>query len=193
MMEYLKKTMDMHRRMIDELDQTRILEISSAISSAYLEGKKLITFGNGGSAADAMHFAAELEGQLSPVDKGRAPYKAIAISNLSAITAIANDFGYEHVFERFVEANASAGDVVFAFSTSGQSKNVLRAVEKANALKAFTVGLTGQEGGQLKSLARLTLCVPSSNVSIIQEGHLVAYHRICALVVKTISGFDCLV
>lgn len=191
-MNYLENTIKMHQAMVESLDTHQITKIAETIVGAYQKGKKLIVFGNGGSAADAIHFAAELEGQLSLVDKGRKPYRAVALSNLSSITAIGNDFGFDHVFVRFVEGNADEGDIVFGISTSGNSKNVLKAIHKANEIGAITIGLTGQDGGELKSAAQLSFCVQATNVSIIQEGHLMVYHRICALIVKMMSGFDCL-
>src|ERR1043166_842268 len=135
----LKRSIEMHRTMVDKLDLVQIEAIAMRIAEAYQKGKKLIVFGNGGSSADAVHFTAELEGQLSSVDKGRRPLRALTPCNLSAVTAIANDFGYEHVFERFVDANADLGDIVIGISTSGNSANVLKAVEVAKQRGAFTI------------------------------------------------------
>jgi D-sedoheptulose 7-phosphate isomerase len=172
--------------MVEQLDLSVIEKIADVMASAFREKKKAIIFGNGGSAADAMHFAAELEGQLSSVDKGRKPLRVITPCNLSAITAIANDFGYEQSFARFVQANTDAGDVVIGISTSGNSPNLLLAMEAAKSLKGVTVGLTGGTGGKLQPMVDHCLVVPAQNVSIIQEGHLIAYHRICALLIRSL-------
>ena len=193
MNDYIKEKIDLHRKMLDSLDVAAIGKIANVIIDCYANDGKLLIFGNGGSAADAMHFAAELEGQLSSRDKGRKPLSALTPYNISALTAISNDYDYDSSFERFVGANAKEGDVVIGISTSGNSKNVIRAVEEGKRLGATTIGLTGGDGGQLGEIADLILNIHASNVSIIQEGHLVCYHRIAALVVKELFGYDALV
>lgn len=192
-MTYLKEKIDLHRKMVDSLDLGTIEEIAHAIIKCYRNNGKLIILGNGGSAADAMHFAAELEGQLSSRDKNRKPLSALTPYNISALTAISNDFSYDSSFERFVGANAKEGDIVIGISTSGNSANVLRAVEEGKKLGAKTIALTGGSGGKIKGVADISLVVPASNVSLIQEGHLISYHRICGLVVKELFGYDALV
>ncbi|MBS3051231.1 MAG: SIS domain-containing protein [Candidatus Aenigmarchaeota archaeon] len=191
-MNYLEEKIQLHREMIDSLDLGSIEKVSGAVINCYRNGGKLIIFGNGGSAADAMHFAAEFEGQLSSIDKGRKALSALTPFNISALTAISNDFDYGTSFARFVEANAKKGDVVIGISTSGNSKNVVNALHEAKKLGAVTVGFTGNNGGQVKDVVDILLNVPVSNVSVIQEGHLVSYHRVCALVIKELFGYDAL-
>jgi len=189
-MDYLEEKIQLHKEMVDSIDRKSIESVSKTILDCYKSGNKVIIFGNGGSAADAMHFAAELEGQLSSIDKGRRPLSALTPFNLSALTAISNDFDYGMSFTRFVQANARRGDVVIGISTSGNSKNVISAINEAKKAKAITVGFTGNDGGQLGRTVDLLLNIPASNVSLIQEGHIIAYHRICALVIKELFGYD---
>jgi D-sedoheptulose 7-phosphate isomerase len=192
-MDYLEEKMALHRKMADSIDRKAIEKAANAITGCYRNGKKVIVFGNGGSAADAMHFAAELEGQLSSRDKGRKALPALTPFNISALTAVSNDFNYDESFSRFVRANAQKGDVVIGISTSGNSRNVLSAIKAAKDIGAVTVGLTGNGGGQLAKLVDVLLDIPASGVCIIQEGHVIAYHRICALVVKELFGYDAMV
>ncbi|KHO47444.1 MAG: D-sedoheptulose 7-phosphate isomerase [archaeon GW2011_AR5] len=192
-MHYLKKTIDDHKEMVEKLDLNKIEEVASEITGCYKNGGKLIIFGNGGSAADAMAFATEFEGQLSSRDKGRKPLPAITPYNTSALTAMSNDYGYETSFVRFVQANAKRSDVVIGISTSGNSKNVLSAIKSAKELGAKTVGMTGGNGGELGSICDIHFNVPTPSCSIAQEGHLIAYHRICALVIRDLFGYDALV
>ncbi len=189
-MSYLEDKMELHRKMIESIDLRSIENVASAITNCYKNGGKLIIFGNGGSAADAFHFAAEFEGQLSSRDKNRKALSALTPSNISALTAISNDYDYDTSFLRFVQANAKPGDVVIGISTSGNSRNVINAVSEAKKLGAVTVGFTGNDGGKLKEIADILMNIPASNVSIIQEGHIVAYHRVCALVIKGLFGYD---
>ena len=189
-MDYLEEKIALHKRMVDSIDRKAIEKASKTIVDCYRNGKKVIIFGNGGSAADAMHFAAELEGQLSSLDKGRKALSALTPFNLSALTAISNDYNYDESFVRFVRANAARGDVVIGISTSGNSRNVLSAVKAARDIGATTVGLTGNGGGQLAGLVDVLMNIQAPNVCIIQEGHVIAYHRICALVVKELFGYD---
>src|SRR3989344_5400713 len=177
-MTYLEEKMALHNEMVEKIDLKSIEAVADAIVKCYKDGGKLMIFGNGGSAADAMHFAAEFEGQLSSIDKGRKALSALTPFNISALTAISNDFDYGTSFARFVEANAKKGDVVIGISTSGNSKNVVNALHEAKKLGAVTVGFTGNNGGQVKDVVDILLNVPVSNVSVIQEGHLVSYHRV---------------
>jgi D-sedoheptulose 7-phosphate isomerase len=189
-MKYLEEKINLHKDMVDKLDLNSIVAVADAIAESYKNNGKVLIFGNGGSAADAMHFAAEFEGQLSSIDKGRKALSALTPSNMSALTAISNDFDYDTSFSRFVEANAKKGDVVIGISTSGNSRNVIKAIQIAKTIGAKTVGFTGGDGGQLKEFVDVLLDIPAKNVSIIQEGHIIAYHRICALVIKDLFGYD---
>ncbi len=189
-MKYLEEKIQLHKDMVEKLDLSEIQNVADVITKCYKNDGKLLIFGNGGSAADSMHLAAEFEGQLSSRDKGRKPLSALTPFNISALTAISNDYDYDTSFERFVSANARPGDVVIGISTSGNSKNVLSAIKAAKKLGATTVGMTGNDGGQLKDTVDVLLNVPVKNVSIIQEGHIMCYHRIVALVVNELFGYD---
>ena len=191
-MKYLEEKINMHKEMVDLLDLDSIEKVANAITECYRNGGKIIIFGNGGSAADAIHFAAEFEGQLSSIDNGRKALSALTPFNLSALTAVSNDFDYGMSFTRFVEANAKKGDIVIGISTSGNSKNVISAISIAKRIGAVTIGFTGNKGGSMKDLVDILLDIPALNVSIIQEGHIISYHRVCALVIKDLFGYDAL-
>ena len=150
------------------------------IYSALSANGQLFVAGNGGSAADAQHIAAELTGRFM---LERRPFRAMALhGNTSALTAIGNDYGYEHVFERELSAHARPGDVLMAMSTSGNSRNILCAIEAARQHKVHVIGLTGESGGQMAAKCDLCLCVPSKSTPRIQEMHITIGHAICELV-----------
>lgn len=158
----------------------KIAEASEIIIAAYERGNKLILAGNGGSAADAQHIAAELVGRFK---KERRALPAIALSvNTSVLTALGNDYGYAAVFARQIEAFAEEGDVFLAISTSGESQNILRAIMQAQKLKVTTIGLSGKGGGTLKDIAGLALVVPSDDIQRIQEAHIAIGHIICEII-----------
>lgn len=141
---------------------------------------KVVSFGNGGSAADAQHLAAELSGRF---EKDRPGLPAVALTtNTSTLTAIANDYDYSQVFIRQVQGFVKKGDVVVAISTSGNSESVLEAVKLASKQGADIIGWTGKSGGKLKALCDVCLQVPSDRTSRIQEGHLAILHTLCSLV-----------
>jgi D-sedoheptulose 7-phosphate isomerase len=143
-------------------------------------GHKLLLFGNGGSAADAQHIAAEFVGRF---ERERRPWPAIALTtDTSALTALGNDYGIDVIFARQVEALGQAGDLVLALSTSGNSPNILAAVKAARAKGLRTIGLTGESGGQLAALCDLALCVPSRRTPRIQEAHIMICHALCEVV-----------
>jgi D-sedoheptulose 7-phosphate isomerase len=149
------------------------------IGDSLLAGGKLLICGNGGSAADAQHIAAELSGQYLKVRRALA---AMALhGNSSSLTAIGNDLGYEKIFAREVEAHGRKGDVLLAISTSGNSANILRAVETARELGLATIGLTGASGGKMAPLCELCLCVPSTSTPRIQEMHILIGHTLCEI------------
>ena len=168
----LGKTRDLHTKTIEQ--------IASSMISCYKQGGKVIIFGNGGSYSDAMHFAGELEGAYK--NRKRAALAALVPSNTAALTAIANDFGYDHVFRRFVEANGQAGDIVIGLTTSGNSPNVIYGLQEAKKRNAYTVAFTGDSGGKVKEYADILFNVPSSDTARIQEMHHFAYHEICGIV-----------
>lgn len=156
-----------------------IAGISEAICDSLKKGGKLIIFGNGGSAADAQHIAAELIGRFQ---KERRALAAIALTtNSSVITALGNDYGYDSIFKRQIEALAEKNDVILAISTSGNAKNVLLAVEAAKAKGIKCAAFSGQDGGKLAKKADITLCAASRITARIQEAHITAGHIICEL------------
>lgn len=160
--------------------------VSDACVAAYERGNKLLVAGNGGSAADAQHFAGEL---VSRFYFDRPALSAIALTtDTSILTAIGNDYGYRDVFSRQVQAHGRGGDVFFAISTSGNSENILRAIEVAKALGLVVVGLTGGTGGAMKALCDFCLCAPSPSTPRIQECHLVIEHTICAAIEQRLFG-----
>ena len=160
------------------LSQQGILErIAEEMTRAVFAGNKVLWCGNGGSAADSQHMAAELMGRFRRERRGLA---SIALTtDTSILTAIGNDYGFERVFARQVEALCVKGDVVVGFSTSGNSKNVCRALETAQQLGAFTVALTGAGGGAIASIADITLRIASEETARIQEGHILCGHMLC--------------
>ncbi len=166
---------------------TEILSAAKLISDALQRGNKVLLCGNGGSAADCQHMATEL---LSQIDREieRPGLAAIALTaDTTFITAYSNDFEYNGVFERQVNALGTAGDVLIAISTSGESANILKAVEAASKKDISTIGLTGLSG-KLKSLVNISVEIPSDNVQFIQEAHIVTEHIICMLVEKYLFG-----
>ncbi len=144
------------------------------------KGNKILLFGNGGSAADAQHIAAELVGRYKNERKG---LSAIALTtDTSTITAIANDYGYLHVFDRQVEALANKGDVLIGISTGGTSANIISALKLANNLGCKTIGLSGKGGGEFNSLCDVNIIVPSEDTPRVQEMHIVIGHTMCHLI-----------
>ncbi len=162
--------------------------VVSVITDAYKNDKKLLLCGNGGSASDAQHLAAELSGRFY---LDRKPLFAEALHvNSSFLTAVANDFGYDEAFARQVEAMGRKGDVLIGISTSGNSKSILKAIEKAKIIGLHTIGLTGQSGGELEDLCEYLIKVPSTDTPRIQEAHILIGHIICELVEKNLFGKD---
>ncbi len=157
-----------------------IQDLVNRISTTFREGGKVLLCGNGGSAADAQHIAAELSGRFY---KDRPALFAEALHvNTSYLTAVANDFGYEEVFARLVTGMGKPGDLLIGLSTSGESENVLRAVQTARSRQLFTVGMTGAGGGRLSAHCDLWIGVPSDDTPRIQEAHLLIGHIVCELV-----------
>ena len=158
----------------------KLRSIADAITQALRNGHKLLIAGNGGSAADAQHIAGEFVSRLL---FDRAPLPAIALTtDTTALTAIGNDYGYDFVFERQVQALGQPGDVFLGISTSGKSPNVLRALEMARARGLVTAGFTGLRDGPMLELCDLLLAAPSARTAIIQQIHITAAHLVCALV-----------
>jgi len=157
-----------------------------ALIHAFRQGNKVLLFGNGGSAADAQHIAAELVGRFS-FDRPALPAISLAES-LSSVTAISNDLGFEQVFSRQIEAFARPGDVAIAISTSGNSPNILHGIATANNADLLTIGLTGRSGGKLRTLAKECICVPSDDTPRIQECHTLLGHILSQIVEHEIFG-----
>ena len=162
----------------------RIRTASDLCIKAYNNKNKLLFCGNGGSASDAQHIAAELSGRFY-ID--RPPLNAQALHvNTSYLTAVANDYGYNKVYSRMLEATGKKGDILFAISTSGNSENILDAIKKARQMNLVTIGLTGIDGGALNDLCDLVINVPSSNTARIQEAHILIGHIICESIESTL-------
>ena len=164
----------------------RIREIAEACTAALKAGRKLMFCGNGGSAADSQHLAAELIGRYK---LERPAMRAIALTtDTSILTAIGNDYGYDDVFRRQVEGLGEEGDVLIGLSTSGNSRNVLRAFEQAKVMGITTVAVTGAGGGAMGEAADITLAVPATVTNHIQEMHITCGHLICELVELELHG-----
>jgi len=178
----------------EHLDLARVLfdlsshvsEVVDVIHGALAAGGQLLVAGNGGSAADAQHIVAELTGRFM---RERHPFRALALhANTSALTAIGNDYGFEHVFARELTAHARPGDVLLGISTSGNSANILRAIEAAREKKVAVIGLTGESGGKMRNVCDLCICIPSRSTPRIQEMHITIGHAICELLEERLAG-----
>ena len=167
------------RAFVEESAQA-MARAAALVIEAFGAGRKVLLFGNGGSAADAQHIADEWTGRFK---RERPPLPALALTaNTSDLTAIGNDYGFEHVFARLVTAHGKPGDVALALSTSGNSPNVLVAVAEARRLGLRTIGLTGKGGGKLAGEVDVALVVPSSATERIQESHMTFLHALCEMV-----------
>ena len=177
----LKESEDMKNKIAEDPELMGvIIKIAEIIIEAYRNGKKVILFGNGGSAADAQHITAELVGKYY---LDRDPLPAVALTtNTSSLTAIGNDYSFDIVFARQLKALGQKDDVVIGISTSGNSENVIQAFKVAREMGLITVGFTGKSGGKLRSVADHCLCIPSDDIPRIQEGHITIGHIICEIV-----------
>jgi D-sedoheptulose 7-phosphate isomerase len=180
-LEYLRRSRDAVQAAIDDPGfVTALAAIAEVAANALAGGYKLLLAGNGGSAADAQHLAGEF---LARFNYDRAPIAAVALTtDSSVLTAISNDYGYEEVFARQIRGLGKAGDVLFALSTSGRSRNILRAIEAARDKKLTIVGLTGRTGGEMRRHCDICLLAPSDSTPLIQQIHMIAGHIICGLV-----------
>jgi len=180
----VKKSILENEKLINE-----ILEIGNLLIETYKKGNKLLIAGNGGSAADAQHIAGEL---VSKFYFDRPALPAIALTtDTSIITAIGNDYGYEYLFSRQVEANGVKGDVFLGISTSGNSKNIIEGLKTAKEKGLITIGLTGESGGKMKELCDYCIYVPSRETPRIQEAHILIGHILCSVIEEAIfvKGF----
>jgi D-sedoheptulose 7-phosphate isomerase len=177
--EQLMESCRVKQSFSDEL-VARIAQFAEKAAATLAQGKKIVFFGNGGSAADAQHIAAELVVRLR---KDRPGMPALALTaNPSVLTAAANDYGFDQIFARQIEALVGPGDLLVALSTSGTSKNILRGAEAGKTRGAFIVALTGETGGELAGKADLLLNVPSRDSQRIQEAHITIGHIVCSLI-----------
>ena len=182
MKELVRKTLEEHQQVVTAMAalEDTIVRVGQLCAATLAAGNRIYLCGNGGSAADAQHIAAELIGRFV-ADRKSLPAVALT-TDTSALTAIGNDYGYDQVFSRQVEGLCREGDVLIAISTSGNSTNILNAVDTAQVLRTKVIGFTGKTGGRLRGACDLTLVVPSDVTARIQEMHIVMGHLLCALI-----------
>lgn len=186
MSDRISDLFDDHVRVVDDLRDLipRIERTADIIMQCIRDGSTVFWMGNGGSAADSQHLAAELVGRFR---RERRAFASVALTtDTSVLTAVGNDYGFETVFERQVEALCKPGDVVIGLSTSGNSENVLRAIKAASEREARTIGLTGQGGGALSTRTDICLNVPSTETARIQEAHILIGHVLCEEIERTL-------
>jgi D-sedoheptulose 7-phosphate isomerase len=183
MMQVIEKELEAHRQTVDSVIEglQHFIYTAGVIATETLQGgHKILLCGNGGSAADAQHIAAELTGRYKIERRG---LPAIALTtDTSALTAIGNDYGYDQIFSRQVEALAQKGDLLIGISTSGNSANVIYAMQQARELGCRTIGLSGKGGGKLSDVCDLNIIVPSDDTARIQEMHILIGHILCQLI-----------
>ena len=178
-------TILLHER-VRQMELTPVTRAAAAIGEAFAQGGRLFVFGNGGSAADAQHMAAEMVGRFA---RERRALPALALTtDTSVLTSVANDYNFERVFVRQIEALGRPGDVAFGISTSGDSANVLRAIEAAKAGRLQTVALTGRDGGLIGAAAEIHINGPDDSTARVQEVHRTLIHAICELVEDSIDA-----
>jgi D-sedoheptulose 7-phosphate isomerase len=181
----IEGSIEVHRRVL-ETCLPAMTVAADALIAAYRNGRKALFFGNGGSAADAQHLAAEFLGRYL---RERRPLPAAAlVGNASALTAIANDYGYEQVFARQIQALAVAGDVAVGISTSGNSQSVIEGLKAARQMGAYTIGLTGANGGRLREFVDVLIAAPSSETPRVQECHILVGHALCDAVEQAVAA-----
>ena len=183
MLTTIKDEFNSHLETINNVINHMESDIEAAatiVVEALKNGNKILLCGNGGSAADAQHIAAELTGRYKTERRG---LPGIALTtDTSALTAIGNDYGYDRVFDRQVESLANSGDVIIGISTSGNSKNIINALKLGHELGCKTIGLTGRDGGSMNEVCNINLVVPSDNTPRIQEMHILFGHTICQII-----------
>lgn len=190
MLSHIRNSLEEARRALDAFIDNeatlRNIERAADLLVASFENKgKAFSCGNGGSMCDAMHFAEELTGRYR---KNRPGIAAISISDASHISCVANDFGYDHIFSRYIESHGREGDVLLAFSTSGRSPNVIKAAEAAKALGVRVIALTGKPGSQLEALADVCVCAPGGDFADrVQELHIKVVHILIELVERKLA------
>ena len=186
----IKNTIETKSKVLEDKELLQLIEqVAEEMIGALRNDKKVLFCGNGGSAADAQHLAAELSGKFY-LDRDPLFAEALHV-NTSYLTAAANDYSFEEAFARLVKAKGREGDILIGISTSGNSLNIVKAIETANNRKLITVGLTGENGGKMKDLCRYLIKVPSADTPRIQESHILIGHIICEIVEKEIfKGLD---
>ncbi|KML59649.1 SIS domain-containing protein [Burkholderia cepacia] len=185
----IRQTLSVLTALVSDREQlARIEQVADRVTAALRTGNKILLAGNGGSAADAQHIAGEFVSRFNFDRPGLAAF-ALTVDS-SVMTAIGNDYGYEKLFERQVQATGRPGDIFWAYSTSGRSPNILRALEVAKAAGMFSVGFTGNGPGaaEMRQRADISIEIPSASTPKIQEGHLVCGHIICGIVEERIFG-----
>lgn len=176
--DYIQESIDLRKVLLEDVDFLENINRSiNLLMDCFQRGNKILIAGNGGSAADAQHFAAEIVGKYKRERKG---YPAIALTtNTSIITAWSNDYDFKTVFVRQIEALGKPGDVFVAISTSGNSENIIEGVKKAKQMELKTICLLGRNGGKSRNIGDISLIVPSDNTPLIQEAHIMLIHIIC--------------
>jgi D-sedoheptulose 7-phosphate isomerase len=189
MQQFITKQLQDHQALFHTIETelaTPIAQLAERLIETLKIGNKLMIMGNGGSAADAQHFAGEI---VSRFRMERPGLPAISLStDTSIITAIGNDYGFERIFSRQVEALAAPGDAVIGISTSGNSPNVLKALEVARQAGCTTIGLLGKDGGNIKAVCDIPLIIPSNDTPRVQEGHITVIHILCDLIEQGLFG-----
>lgn len=186
-LQSIRDSIAVKQAILDDADfHTKTAQVAQAMTTTFRAGGKVLFCGNGGSAADAQHIAAELSGRFY---RDRPPLYAEALHvNSSFVTAVANDYGYEDVFARMVEAAGRPGDILVAFSTSGNSPNILKAIRMGREKGMAIIGFTGATGGKMADLCDILLNVPSTDTPRIQESHILIGHILCQIVEQQIFG-----
>jgi D-sedoheptulose 7-phosphate isomerase len=181
----IRTSIEVRQELLEGDAVERIAHVAEVLSAACANGGKVLVFGNGGSAADAQHIAAEFVGRFR---RDRRPLPALALSaDIASITAVGNDYAFEAVFERQVEAHGVAGDVAIGLSTSGASENVIRGIRAAKRRGLTTVGVSG-EAGSLRNEVEYALCIPATDTARIQEAYMLVCHMLCEVVERTLFG-----
>ena len=179
--EVIKESIGIREKILGDKDLLQeIRDIAQVCTEAFCEGNKVLFCGNGGSAADAQHLAAEFSGRFY-YDRPPLPSEALHV-NTSFLTAVANDYSFDDVYARLLAGTGDEGDVLIALSTSGRSKNIIKALKKANELGMITIGFSGSGGGEMKPLCDYLIAVPSEDTPRIQEIHIMIGHIICEMV-----------
>jgi D-sedoheptulose 7-phosphate isomerase len=185
--QIIAASIDVKQQLLNDVNiQQKLVDVIDIISTAFKNGNKVLFCGNGGSAADAQHLAAEFSGRFYK-DRKALPAEALHC-NTSYLTAVANDYDYNVIYSRLVEGIGVKGDVLLGFSTSGNSVNIVKAIESAKDLGITTIGFTGAKGGKMKEISDFIFNVPSNDTPRIQESHIMLGHIICQLVEEKVFG-----